>query len=399
MYKNVGEAENKKPFNNKSKTDIMISIDDSGKIIKFNEECEKLAGYSKYEVLNKNFFEILTPDRYSKQWKNVFNSIQKKKLIEDFRLPLLTHNGHEIMVSWSSFPTTNGEGNLDDISFVGRFISTWNDAKESNVGKAKNVNLSLTENEDFYKIFQQMEKKNQELEKLNMDLEKKLNKIKSKKAKKTKDETPDFKTNTFFGGFGSKKKKEDIENLMRELDERKNILDGREAQLNKEQRTIEEQRNWFVRWREKLENLEYEIENRDQELKRLDQPPKVQSKSEIDNTNEESTPIIDEMEECAAVIQRGILKQANNSFAELLGYKTDEILDKSLFDFICEEGFSGLEEYYLGRLKGNEVSVYETVFLTKDNDKIAVQVTTKPTIIDNDKAEIAVIKKLDKKQK
>ena len=403
MFNGVEEINNASEWNKNNRiSDIVIGINNNGEIIKFNEECEKVTGYSKYESLNKNFFNFLTPNRYSKQWKKLFDSIKKNKLIDDFRLPLLTKNGHEIMISWSSFPITNGQGNIGDISLVGRFITSWDDAKESNIGQAKKVGTNLNENEDFYKIFRELEKKNQELEKLNLDLEKKLKKIKIKKSKKQSEGKSNLDLRNFSIGVGSKKKKEELENFIRELDGRKRSLDEREAKLNKEKKIIEEQRNWFVKWREKLESLEFEIENRNQDMlrrKELSSKSTINSKSETSDITDETTPLLDEIDDCAVIIQRGILKQANDSFAKLLGYDASELVEKSVFDFVCPEGFPGLEEYYLGRLKGDNVSIYETVFLTKDNDKIFVEVSTKPTVYNNDKAEIAVIKKIDKKQK
>lgn len=403
MLKGVEEGKNTSNLNKKvSFSDIVISINNNGCITKLNEEGERVTGYSKYESLNKTFLDFLIPDRYSKQWKKIFDSIKKNKLIDDFKLPLLTRNGHEIMISWSSFPTTNGQGNIADISLVGRFISSWNDLEESNIGQVKKSPVVYNENEDFFKIFKELEKKNQELEKLNLDLEKKLKKIKSKKSKKSIIDGSAPNSHRFSIGFG-KKKKEEIENIYKELDERKALLDAREAELNEEQRVIEEKKNWFIKWREKLENLELEIDNRARDLNIRQQNStqyEVKSEGKLGVEDyEKKIDLLDEIDECAVVIQRGILKQANESFAKLLGYNIDEIVEKSLFDFICPEGFPGLEEYYLGRLKGDDVSVYETIFLTKDNNKIAVEVSTMPATFNNDKAEIAVFKKVDKKTK
>ena len=380
--------------------ELILTIDNSGKIIKFNDECEDISGYSRYETFDKKFLDFLIPSRYSKQWKKVFNSIQKNKLIDDFRLPILTKNGHEIMISWSSFPVTNSEGGIDDIGLVGKLINTWNDAKESNIGESKIVtNYTTEEYEDFYKIFKELETKNQELEKLNIELEEKIKKLKEKRSKKDSSN----KTNLNLSVFTSKSKREEHEKQLNELDERKRELEALEKELNEEKRSLNEQRNWFVKWREKLESLEMEIENRNQNISMKEKMPHdSQVKEEVLPEAEivkEEIDLLGEIKDCAAVIQRGILKEVNDSFAGLLGYDSKEIIGKSLFDFIGPEGFPGLENYYLNRLKGDSISDYETMFLTKDNDKIFVEVSTKPTIFNNDKAEIAVFKKSDKKQK
>ena len=68
-----------------------------------------------------------------------------------------------------------------------------------------------------------------------------------------------------------------------------------------------------------------------------------------------------------------------------------------MFNFIAPEGLVDLEKYYLGRLKGSNKYTYETVFSTKDNSKIMVEVSIKPTTYNGKKAEIAIIKELKNK--
>ena len=124
----------------------------------------------------------------------------------------------------------------------------------------------------------------------------------------------------------------------------------------------------------------------------------------IDVENKEKTKdqntMFDDFMGCAAIMKRGILKQVNRPFIELLGYDAkDMLLDKSLLDFVAFEGISGIEGYYLNRLKGDTVSTYETVFLTKDNNKLAVEISIKPTIFNGEKAEFAIIKILKKEEK
>ncbi len=102
----------------------------------------------------------------------------------------------------------------------------------------------------------------------------------------------------------------------------------------------------------------------------------------------------DQIQDSAVIIQRGILRHANSSFVDLIGYNVDEIIDKSLFDFIDPDGFVNIERFYLSRLKGEDVSAYKTVILTKGNNKISIEIDTKPTFFNGEKAEIAIVKKL-----
>ena len=44
----------------------------------------------------------------------------------------------------------------------------------------------------------------------------------------------------------------------------------------------------------------------------------------------------------------------------------NEIVEKSIFDFIAPESFSDVEDFYKKRLKGEDVSTYSTIFITKE---------------------------------
>jgi PAS domain S-box-containing protein len=115
---------------------------------------------------------------------------------------------------------------------------------------------------------------------------------------------------------------------------------------------------------------------------------------EKNKEGKEYCKILDEISECAAIIQRGTLKQINSSFAELIGYKIEEIADRSLLDFVVPEGLAGIKKHYLYKLRGASRSSYETVFLTKENNKVAVEVSTKLTSFNGKKAEFSVFKKV-----
>jgi hypothetical protein len=71
-------------------------------------------------------------------------------------------------------------------------------------------------------------------------------------------------------------------------------------------------------------------------------------------------------------------------------------VEKSFFDFIALDGFADVEKYYLDRLKGESVSTYKTVFSTKDNNKIPVEVNIRQIMYNGEKAEIAIITCLEK---
>ena len=580
---------------------LVISINNTGKIVQFNKKCEKVTGYSREEALNKELFDFLIPKNCFEDWGRLFNLARQDKAINDLKLPWLSRQGKEIMISWSSFPVDEIGGDTEDICLVGKSIISNDDSKDSelpykkeekddkesilnfirvglnkkgdadkksDVAEGKGVSIGVgnkrivikeadsggskdivhkdskkvtpkeekisvkskpvepvkpletvktveksnekkldeflklkeRNNEDIHKNTKELEKRKEKLEKENKKLEQNLisiktrhsvikkNKIPHKTAdsfrKKTsfllsflggkrkrkefdhiipekkkdliyktikeierkneklekenkklklnlkdlnirvsdieKDKIPHeardsepvkSKTSILVNSLSGKKKQAESGRLIIELEERKNFLDNLETQLTREKAEINEQRNEFRKWREKLEFLEEEIEKRrveliNQEKEFKDQimtspaeeipfKPTTELTREMQDVNHE---ILDEIPESAAIVKRGIMKQVNRSFVELLGYDMNMLLEKSLLDFIAPEGISGIEEYYLRRLKGGIVSNYETVFLTKNDDKMVVRINIKPTTFNGEKAEIAVIKKLDKKE-
>lgn len=417
MLKSIEESKKKNKKNSiNSKNILVLSIDQNEKIINFNKESEKIFGYSKNEVLNRQLPDFLIPHRYFKQWKNMLKSVKKDKLIDNFKLPLLTKHGHEIMVSWVTFPVKNAEGGVGDIGLVGKLVTSWNDAEEPIVEYSKRDMTKKESYIDVDKTIKKLVKRNFELENNNKKLKKELKNLKTHKVKTKRKEDKSEKTHGSPLGkslyslsdlFGGKKKKEEFERIMKELEEKRILLDERENQFINEKRSINEQRNEFHKWREKLEILEDEIHKREDELINREE---VFKKALLAGSDKEFQPVspyvvtseeivdhpdfLDKISESAIVLQRGILKQVNDSFVKLVGYKSEEIIEKSVFDFIAPEGFSKVESYYLNRLKGENISTYETIFLTKDNNKIAVEISNRPTTFNGEKAEIAVIKKL-----
>lgn len=260
------------------------------------------------------------------------------------------------------------------------------------------------------KFFRQMKSKNEDLLVKNRDLENELKDYENN-IELYKEQFDEFKKHKNYktgdlkspGIFSGKKKKLEYENIVSELDERKKDLNELESKLLDEKNKINEQMNDFKIWREKLEILNDKLEEKRNDIVKrenllIQQPSYTNIFDEISETKSkklyDGCEIFDQIQDSAVIIQRGILRHANNSFVNLIGYEAEEIINKSLFDFVDPEGFLNIERFYLSRLKGEDVSSYETVILTKSNNKISIEVNTKPTFFNGEKVEIAIVKKL-----
>ncbi|MBN2603529.1 MAG: PAS domain S-box protein [Candidatus Thermoplasmatota archaeon] len=124
MVEHIEKIEDQNSFNiSVNEKRLILGIDKDGRITRFNDECEKLAGFSQAELLNKDLSSVLllSPD----QFENFFKFTDQNKPINDFEIPMLIQNGDTIPVSWSSFPIKDPiAGTVKKVSLVGKPIFT-----------------------------------------------------------------------------------------------------------------------------------------------------------------------------------------------------------------------------------------------------------------------------------
>ncbi len=397
------DLKNKKTSNFLQK-DLVLTINRDGSIVKYNNLCEKTFGYNKESALSHSFFDLLVPRRHLKIWEKTLNSAINEGSIKDFKLPISTQSGHELMVSWSSFPVKDDNDKVVDISIVGRFISAWDDSNDSFLIEWQEIDDNSQPKKDFDDVsIEKIKIDNQFLKDENRYLKKILKRY-INNFSKSNDKHRNFLGSSIYrisDIVGGKKRNEELNALMKDLDERESYLDNLEEKLMREKRQINLEKVEFTEWRKRLEKLESEIEskrkwvqNKEEAIEKYSQD--YDNNSKINESDETFSPdTFNKINDSAAVIQRGVFKKINSSFADLLGYNSNEIIDKSIFDFIEPEGLSGVEEYYFNRLKGENVSDFDTMFLTKENSKISVEVSTKPIVFQGEKAEIVILKKND----
>ena len=139
MNKSIEQLEERDVQNSqKNKENLVLSIDKNGEITKFNQICEQISGYDKNEIFKKSFYKILIPDRYRDLWDIFFGYSQNNRIIHDFKIPILTKHGHEIMISWSSFLVKDLKSDDLNINLVGSLVTSWKDVE------TPEINIPLT---------------------------------------------------------------------------------------------------------------------------------------------------------------------------------------------------------------------------------------------------------------
>jgi PAS domain S-box-containing protein len=265
------------------------------------------------------------------------------------------------------------------------------------------------------KTIKNLEKENKQLQKENSKLEKNF-----LSAKVKREDIKSFFNSKFRfirDSVAIRKKRDEFQQMMQQLSERKEKLEKLETDMVLEKKEFKQKIEEFITWREKLEKLEAEIEKRRQFLSEqesflneqydkvlsheLEQPALYSQQTDKEVPEPEENPGILEKDDLfnsltveAAVLQRGRIKKANKRFAELLGYSEDELVGKHLVDFVGPTGLSGVEQHYMNRLKGVDDASYHTVFLSKNENEIPVKVHVKNGDFQGERAEIATFNEI-----
>ncbi len=77
---------------------------------------------------------------------------------------------------------------------------------------------------------------------------------------------------------------------------------------------------------------------------------------------------------------------ANESLAKRIEYPMEEILGKSIYDFLDEKYVNSIRANLSDRLKGGSVSDYEIGIKTKSNERVTVVVRSTPITFNNKRA-------------
>ncbi|MGJ3246546.1 MAG: PAS domain S-box protein [Elainellaceae cyanobacterium] len=119
---------------------LMIVLNPKGQIIRFNQTCEQLTGYSFAEVRSKPVWDMSICPEESKHVKGIVKTLQTNGLSSNHTVHWSTKDGKARLISWSNTALTDPSG---DIEYI---ISTGIDITEH-----KQSQDALRENEEKFR--------------------------------------------------------------------------------------------------------------------------------------------------------------------------------------------------------------------------------------------------------
>jgi len=122
---------------------IFLILDKEGCIKDINKKGCDVLGYSKKDIIRKNWFDNYIPQLNTEEIKNVFEKITSGEIenLEYYENPIVTEKGEERIISWYNNTIRDGSG---EVSFI---VSTGTDVTEQRKSEE-----SLIESENRFRI-------------------------------------------------------------------------------------------------------------------------------------------------------------------------------------------------------------------------------------------------------
>jgi PAS domain S-box-containing protein len=401
-------------------------------VIQFNPDCERLTGFSRAEVLNKGIQQLIPLESQS-EWEALFSDMKANLRNTSFDLPVQTRSKEQVMVSWNAFLVTDSNATLQSICLIAEaqrlmepskavaqiptsvpcpsqpalpsetaVVATPATEQRNDVDTTSRSVESLQE--DLRSIQKMLASMNTVLESLTKTMNSSqavldqlpgelhtmadgIQELRFKTHERIPVEKPaeEPSLHSRFGFHKTVKTTQTTDAVQLRNEE----LEYREQQLRQKEQELNLRYDEFCLWKDKLKAIEENIERRQALLESEPNSPPVQR--ELDHDDAQTQDYLSALAEGAVIIQRGIIKKANTLFASLVGYDVQELVEKSLFDFIALEGLGRIEQYYLDRLKGESLDGYSTVFLKKDHTPVSVDVQIKTIRCNGETAEVLLV--------
>ncbi|MGZ4098453.1 MAG: PAS domain S-box protein, partial [Bacteroidia bacterium] len=151
---------------------LVVGYDKKGRIVLFNEACERLTGYKANDVIGKLGYNFLVPKNERYDFKKIFNSIiNKKDQVRQFEGTWITRKGIKLLIKWSN--RFVGDPSEDDIFILNTGIDITLDRQREKELKTINENLDgivKERTEEINKLNNEVLNINKYLNKINSEL-------------------------------------------------------------------------------------------------------------------------------------------------------------------------------------------------------------------------------------
>jgi PAS domain S-box-containing protein len=108
---------------------LIVVLDKEGRIVRFNQVCEKTTGYSFADVENKFVWDLFLISEVSNPIKTVFTKLYAENFVDQYTNYWLTRNGEMRLINWSNTVIVDGNGLVEYVIATGMDITECQQAE------------------------------------------------------------------------------------------------------------------------------------------------------------------------------------------------------------------------------------------------------------------------------
>lgn len=108
---------------------IVLILDTSGRVVRFNHFMEHLAGYKLEEVQGRDWFELLLPVHERSRGRGVFEATLRGAAVHGNVFPILTKDGRERVIAWSGCRLVEADEVVNGVLSIGNDITELKEAE------------------------------------------------------------------------------------------------------------------------------------------------------------------------------------------------------------------------------------------------------------------------------
>ena len=108
---------------------LIVVLDKEGRIVRFNQVCEKTTGYSFAEVENKFVWDLFLISEESNPFKTIFTKINAEDGVSQYVNYWLIKNGEMRLINWSNTVIVDGHGLVEYVIATGIDITDYQPAE------------------------------------------------------------------------------------------------------------------------------------------------------------------------------------------------------------------------------------------------------------------------------
>jgi len=141
---------------------ILVALDIKGNVNLINKEGCKVLGYSKKEIIGKNWFDNFLPERIRNEVKSAARKILSGDVepFDSHENPILTKNGSEKLIAWNNTYIKDKSGKIITTLSSGKDITRHRQLEDKSrylysvLTAVRNVNQLITREKDTKKLIE-----------------------------------------------------------------------------------------------------------------------------------------------------------------------------------------------------------------------------------------------------